>query len=242
MRAIWRLSNKNLTVRVETNSDHIIQVAPPGVRCFIGQPLKNLTRWMGREVDVMLIKTQPRGKTMPIRKDHFAEAVNEELCYLKERVERQQKMIAKLISVSRGQIAYGERPGDTLIRFADMIIAIFDPPFSITDWKIWLLDLGAKLNAAAESEQTVLKSGCERVYDVIDGERDYQNSLGPDRTDGTDRTVGDYLTMFEHYRKKAVYDWASNPSNEQALHQIRKLAAIAVRCMEEHGAPEREKK
>jgi hypothetical protein len=30
-----------------------------------------------------------------------------------------------------------------------------------------------------------------------------------------------------------------NPGNEPALHQIRKIAGIAVNCMEKHGAPYR---
>lgn len=78
------------------------------------------------------------------------------------------------------------------------------------------------------------------VYDVIDGERDYQNALPDSRTDGADRSVGDYIVMAERYMRKAIDAWTDNPGNGPALHQLRKVAAICVRCMEEHGAPSRE--
>jgi len=74
------------------------------------------------------------------------------------------------------------------------------------------------------------------VYEVIDGERDYQNNLPSDRTDNSEKTVGDYLTMLESYRRRASDAWTDNAGTQDALHVIRKIAAIAVRCMEEHGA------
>lgn len=41
----WWLSNKKMTVKVVTQNLIIIDAAPI-VRCFIGQPLQNLIRWM----------------------------------------------------------------------------------------------------------------------------------------------------------------------------------------------------
>ncbi len=79
----------------------------------------------------------------------------------------------------------------------------------------------------------------KEVYTVIDGEREYQNSLGSDRTDGANHSVGDYLTMMRTYFRKAEDAWTNKPGVEASLHEIRKIAAIAVRCMEEHGAPKR---
>ena len=72
-----------------------------------------------------------------------------------------------------------------------------------------------------------------RVYQVIDDERDYQDRLGP----RADKTVGDYLTLLDVYLQKAQTAWAMRPGTTPALVEIRKIAAIAVRCMEEHGAP-----
>jgi len=78
------------------------------------------------------------------------------------------------------------------------------------------------------------------VFAAIEGERAYQDGLGIDRTFSEGRhEVAGHLVMMDTYLKKAVWAWTSNPGNHQALHEIRKIAAIAVRCMEQHGAPQR---
>lgn len=82
------------------------------------------------------------------------------------------------------------------------------------------------------------------VYKIIDGERDYQDSLGPDRREVlTEQThsVGEYLTMLRAYMNKADAAWTDNAGDSVALHVIRKIAAISVRCMEDNGAFPREK-
>lgn len=80
-------------------------------------------------------------------------------------------------------------------------------------------------------------------YDVvelaIDGERDYQDKLGADRTDFSEKSVFAYLCMFDTYLRRAIDGWTNNPNNFCALDNIRKLAAICVHCMEDCGAPER---
>ena len=80
----------------------------------------------------------------------------------------------------------------------------------------------------------------EEIYVAIDSERDYQDSLGPLRTNEPVHSVGDELTMLATYLRKAQDAYTSQPGVEAALHEIRKVAAIAVRCMENHGAPKRE--
>jgi len=83
------------------------------------------------------------------------------------------------------------------------------------------------------------------VYKLIDGERDYQDELPASRTlkydNGSCHTVGDYVTMLSHYTNKAVEEWTLNPGDDAALNIMRKIAGIAVHCMEDHGAPERKK-
>lgn len=79
----------------------------------------------------------------------------------------------------------------------------------------------------------------EQVYRAIDGERDYQDRLPPSRTDSRSLTVGDSITMLQHYQNEAVAAWTNNAGDEPSLHVIRKIAGICVRCMEEHGAPPR---
>lgn len=77
------------------------------------------------------------------------------------------------------------------------------------------------------------------VFAVIAVERKYQDSLGKYRTNEPEHSVGDELTMLGTYLRKAEDAYTNNPGVEMALHEIRKLAAIAVRCMETHGAPKR---
>ena len=86
----------------------------------------------------------------------------------------------------------------------------------------------------------------DRVYRVIDGERDYQDHLKKDRTefptDGTrsiKHSVGDFCTMMQHYQTELIEAWTKNPGDSAALHTMRKIAAIAVNCMEQHHAPAR---
>lgn len=80
------------------------------------------------------------------------------------------------------------------------------------------------------------------VYAAIDSERAYQNSLGGDRREPREinHSVGDYLTMLRFYVTKADQAWTDNPGTDAAMNVIRKIAGIAVRAMEEHGAPRRE--
>ncbi len=81
----------------------------------------------------------------------------------------------------------------------------------------------------------------KEVYKLIDGERDYQDALLPDRREpkGTPHSVGDYLTMLRSYMHKADEAWTYNAGDTAALDVIRKIGAIAIHCMEDHGAPER---
>ncbi len=77
------------------------------------------------------------------------------------------------------------------------------------------------------------------VYAAIDSERAYQNALGADRREPREinHSVGDYLTMLQVYLHKALVAWTDNPGTDEAMKAIRKVAGIAVRAMEEHGAP-----
>lgn len=84
------------------------------------------------------------------------------------------------------------------------------------------------------------------AYRAIDSERDYQNHLKKDRaeypTDGTRsirHSVGDFVTMMQHYQTELVAAWTKNPGDASALDTMRKIGAIAVNCMEQHGAPRR---
>jgi hypothetical protein len=76
------------------------------------------------------------------------------------------------------------------------------------------------------------------IYDVIDGERDYQD----EQWSATDRdlTPGEFIILFEEYVAKARAAWVKKHGDRAAVDSFRKLAAIAVRAMEMHGALPRE--
>lgn len=88
------------------------------------------------------------------------------------------------------------------------------------------------------------KTSRSEVYAAIDGERAYQdarrgNSARANVDDNRD--LGSMLTLIDVYVGKAK-DGFSGPSpagRETALHQLRKVAALAVLAMEYHGAPTR---
>lgn len=79
------------------------------------------------------------------------------------------------------------------------------------------------------------------VYAAIDGERDYQDALGTDRVERPNgervtHTTAEYLTMLRSYMNKADAAWTDNPGDTEALKVVRKIAGIAVHCMEDNGA------
>lgn len=83
----------------------------------------------------------------------------------------------------------------------------------------------------------------EEVYQLIDGERDYQDNLIANGVfeGGTPTThsVGAYITMLSHYINKLQEAWTTQKGDQAALDVMRKCAGIAVHCMEDHGAPAR---
>jgi len=82
----------------------------------------------------------------------------------------------------------------------------------------------------------------EQVYDAIDSERDYQAALESDsgRCCGRTKTVGDYGLLLHRYMAQLDIAFSDNAGDDQALNVIRKIAGIAVHCMEDCGAPHRE--
>lgn len=80
-----------------------------------------------------------------------------------------------------------------------------------------------------------MKSTRQDVYYAIDGERHYQDGLWP--AGRAALSVGDFILMVEEYALRARKEWAGQPYPEtKALDHMRKIGAIAVRCMETHGA------
>ncbi len=82
-----------------------------------------------------------------------------------------------------------------------------------------------------------------KVFAIIIDERDYQDmQQGGGRFEKKVHTVGEELLLMKVYLDKAIAKYASSYGAASALHGIRKVAALAVRCMENHGALPRELK
>lgn len=71
----------------------------------------------------------------------------------------------------------------------------------------------------------------EKVYDVLDGERDYQ-----DKTYPGGKTLTSFAALLQRYSDKMFLA----PNDLIALKRLREIAAIAVHAMEIHGAQPRE--
>lgn len=74
------------------------------------------------------------------------------------------------------------------------------------------------------------------VYRAIDAERELQDNLFP-TVKGQNRkfTVGENLLLISQYLDEARIDWSSYDTDTKALNSVRIIAALAVRCMEQHG-------
>lgn len=85
-----------------------------------------------------------------------------------------------------------------------------------------------------ESGTKHMKTSRDEVYAAIDGERDYQDELLR-----TDRSLTAELLLLESYVARARGMWTDYKGDSEVLRMVRKVAGIAVRCMENHGAPKR---
>lgn len=85
----------------------------------------------------------------------------------------------------------------------------------------------------------------EQVYAVLDGEREYQDRRWNVNTTPTEgqHTVTEWLVYMQDYVREAMTQVtrAADPAASRlALNTIRKITAMGVACMEQHGAPERQ--
>jgi hypothetical protein len=80
------------------------------------------------------------------------------------------------------------------------------------------------------------------VYEAVDSERNYQDKMWSENAPADPRalSIGEDILLIEEYCAKARLAWSKEMRPElTALEEIRKIAGIAVRCMENHGAPKR---
>lgn len=80
----------------------------------------------------------------------------------------------------------------------------------------------------------------QEVFQVLREERDYQNSLNPNWCHGGAPSIAEEILMMQTYLNRAQTSYTSKYGDKTAgLYELRCVAAMAVRCFENHGCPRR---
>ena len=80
----------------------------------------------------------------------------------------------------------------------------------------------------------------QEVIYILNDELRYQNRMsGTPRADSQDDGVAGQVLVLQTYARKANDAWVNNAGNVQALHELRKCAAIAIRALVRFGCPRR---
>lgn len=93
--------------------------------------------------------------------------------------------------------------------------------------------------AAAANTSPAAKMSRAQVYGLINGERTYQDTKWAKPAHCHSAT--EYLVYIRHHTNKGLDRVSVEDGEQGALEQLRKIAALAVAAMEEHGAPKRRK-
>lgn len=99
-------------------------------------------------------------------------------------------------------------------------------------WHVW--------NNTVRQRGKVMKRN--EVYELIDGERDYQDQVWAENAieNNNPLRVGEDLALIEVYLRKAFDTWSTERRPEiETMGIIRKIAGICVRSMETNCAPPR---
>ena len=91
-----------------------------------------------------------------------------------------------------------------------------------------------------------MKASREEVYKAIDSERNYQDHRwSPETTrTGGQHSIDEWILYMEHYLTEArsiATRLPADAANREGLPFIRKVTAMGVACMEQNGAPMRER-
>lgn len=78
------------------------------------------------------------------------------------------------------------------------------------------------------------------VYTVIDSERSFQEDLAKGKKINAAKSIGEFLTLIRAYSHKADEAWALKFNDAMAMEEVRKVAALCVAAMEQHGATRRD--
>lgn len=76
----------------------------------------------------------------------------------------------------------------------------------------------------------------DQVFQLINGERSYQNEQAEQWNHQGAPSIEAELLMLEHYISDARQAWVQTSHSRGTLDNIRKIAGIAVRALEHHGS------
>jgi len=74
-----------------------------------------------------------------------------------------------------------------------------------------------------------------RIIQAIEEEREYALTKYGSRP----RPVSEHLLLIEQYLKDAKGAWTRYSGDDRALHELRKVGAMLLQCLSEHGCPPR---
>lgn len=80
----------------------------------------------------------------------------------------------------------------------------------------------------------VKKDMRNEIYESLNKERKYQDSLSRNNP-----ILPEELLLIEYYLNEAKTKWVVNKQDGPCLDSLRKMAAVAIRCFENHGCPGR---
>ena len=89
------------------------------------------------------------------------------------------------------------------------------------------------------------KQTMDEAFDAIRVERQYQDRLWTEAASEGDHTVAEWILFMQNYLREAediVCRKAAPQCDEDALHIVRKVAGMAVCCMEQNGVRWRDMK
>ena len=82
----------------------------------------------------------------------------------------------------------------------------------------------------------------DNVYAAVDSERTYQNKWDNAESEGN-HSIVEFIAYMQDYLNEAMHMQSRNAAEhvkKQCLDNMRKVTALGVACMEQHGAPHRE--
>ena len=84
------------------------------------------------------------------------------------------------------------------------------------------------------------KENIDSIFSKISQERDYQDHMCSLKEMPLQPSVEGEIVMIKTYVDKMLLMWTRNPNDKSVLSEMRKIAGIAVRCLENHGCPKRD--